>query len=104
MSASFTQPYFRELVRANKRPIVLLVVSTVLLLSYFVLIRRMAHGNIANVLLGGAAPTDAIAIAVTLVVVRFVTVVLVPGLMLAAVAELAAYVLVGPRRDEDPSV
>lgn len=101
MNREFSRRYFRELLRANKRPVVLASVSLLFLASYFVLIRMMAHGDVAHVLLGGAAPSSAIALAVTLVVVRFVSVILVPGLMLAAFAELAAYVLVGPRRDEE---
>lgn len=101
MSRTERRRYLRDLVRANRRPIVLASISALFLGSYFVLVRAMAHGDVAHVLLGGAAPTGAIALAVTLVVVRFVTVILVPGLVLAAFAELAAYVLVGPRRDEE---
>ena len=91
--------YLTNLVRANRRPIFLAVLSTVLLVSYLVLVRLMAHGHIAHVLLGGGASSGDTAIAVMLVIVRFVTVVLVPGFVLASFAELAAYVLVGPRRD-----
>lgn len=101
MNLRFDREYLRDLLRANRRPVLLASVSIVLLASYFVLIRAMAHGDVAHVLLGGAAPTWAIALAITLVVVRFVTVILVPGLMLASFAELAAYVLVGPRRVEE---
>jgi hypothetical protein len=91
--------YLVDLLKNNRRPVVLATLSIVLLLSYFVLIRAMAHGHVAHVLLGGGADSGAIALAVIFVVVRFITVILVPGLMLAAFAEIAAYVLVGPRRD-----
>ena len=93
--------YLTNLVRANRRPIFLAVLSAILLVSYLVLVRIMAHGQIAHVLLGGGASSADTAIAITLVVVRFVTVVLVPGFVLASFAELAAYVLVGPRRDSE---
>lgn len=93
--------YFIQLLRANRRPVFLAVLSTILLVSYLVLVRVMAHGQIAHVLLGGGASSGDTAIAVMLVIVRFVTVVLVPGLMLASFAELAAYVLVGPKRETD---
>lgn len=92
--------YLLNLVRANRRPVFLAVLSAILLVSYLVLVRVMAHGKIAHVLLGGGASSGDTAIAVLLVIVRFVTVVLVPGLVLASFAELAAYVLVGPRREE----
>lgn len=100
-STSPMRNYLVNLLRANRRPIVLAAVSTALLLCYLVLVRLMAHGQIAHVLLGGGASSTDTAIAVMLVVVRFVTVVLVPGLMLASFAELAAYVLVGPRRETE---
>lgn len=99
MSASPT--YLRTLLRSNRRPVFLTVLSTILLIAYLVLVRVMAHGHIAHVLLGGGASAGTTAIAVSLVVVRFITVILVPGLMLAAFAELLAYVLVGPRRDTE---
>ncbi|MBX3228962.1 MAG: hypothetical protein KIT84_41475 [Labilithrix sp.] len=97
-----TRAYLRDLLRANRRPVVLTIISAVLLVAYFILVRAMAHGHVAHVLLGagnGSIPGGAAAIAIGLVVVRFVLVVFAPGLMLAAIAELAAYVLVGPRRD-----
>ena len=101
MDASTIRAYLMNLVRANRRPVFLAVLSAVLLVSYLVLVRVMAHGKIAHVLLGGGASSGDTAIAVMLVVVRFVTVVLVPGLVLASFAELAAYVLVGPRRETE---
>jgi hypothetical protein len=93
--------YFTNLVRANRRPIFLAGLSAILLASYLVLVRLMAHGQIAHVLLGGGASSSDTAVAILLVIVRFVTVVLVPGFVLASFAELAAYVLVGPRRDSE---
>lgn len=95
-------PYVKDMVRANRRPLVLGIVSAVLLVAYFILVRAMAHGHVAHVLLGagnGSIPAGAATLAIGLVVVRFVLVILAPGLVLAAVAELAAYVLVGPRRE-----
>jgi hypothetical protein len=99
MNATSMRAYVMNLLKANRRPVFLATLSAVLLISYLVLVRVMAHGKIAHVLLGGGASSGDTAIAITLVIVRFVTVVLVPGLVLASFAELAAYVLVGPRRE-----
>ncbi|MBX3261917.1 MAG: hypothetical protein KIS78_34330 [Labilithrix sp.] len=90
--------------RANLRPVVLAGLSFGCLAIHHVLLRAMAHGHVAHVLLGAgnaAPPAGAAALAIALVVVRFVLVMLVPGFLLAAAAEIAAYLLVGPRRAED---
>jgi hypothetical protein len=88
---------------------VLLTVSLACLALQHVLLRSMAHGHIAHVLLGvGNAPPNAraAALAISLLGVRFVSYVIVPGLLLAVAAELVAYALVGPKRaeedDDDP--
>lgn len=94
----------KAIVRANRRPMVLLVVSLTFLASQHVLLRWMAHGDVAHVLLGagnGPPPTGAATLAVTLLIVRFASYVIVPGLLLAAGAELVAYALVGPKRDDE---
>jgi len=91
----------RALLAANRRPVVLTASSVVFLAAHHVLVRAMAHGHVAHVLLGagnGPPPTGAAALAIALVVVRFVAVMLVPGLLLAAGAEIVAYLLVGPKR------
>ena len=91
--------------RANRRPVVLTTISIVCLAIHYVLLRAMAHGHIADLLLStsnGTPPAGATALALGLVVVRFVSVMLVPGFLLAAAAEVTAYVLVGPKRDGDP--
>ncbi len=90
------------LVRANRRPTVLLAISVVFLALQHTLLRAMAHGHIAHVLLGvgnAPPPTGAAVLAISLLVVRFVSYIIVPGLLLAVAAELVAYVLVGPKRD-----
>ena len=90
--------------RANRRPVALTVISFVALGLHHVLLRAMAHGHTAHVLLAagnGPPPAGATTLAVALVVTRFVTVLLVPGLLLAATAEVVAYVLVGPKRASD---
>jgi hypothetical protein len=61
----------------------------------------MVNGHVAHVLLGtgnAAPPAGAAALAIALLVVRFISIVVVPGLVLAAVAEIVAYLLVGPKR------
>ncbi|MBX3213857.1 MAG: hypothetical protein KF850_17595 [Labilithrix sp.] len=93
------------LLRANRRPVVLTALSFGVLVLHHVLLRAMAHGHVAHVLLGagnGPPPAGAAALAIALVVARFVLVMLVPGFLLAAAAEIAAYLLVGPRRAGDP--
>jgi hypothetical protein len=99
----------RALLGANRRPAVFTVVSLVCLAIHWVLVRAMAHGHVAHVLLGSGnapPPAGAAALAISLVVVRFVAVMLVPGLLLAAAAEIIAYLLVGPPRastlDDEP--
>lgn len=90
----------RELLRANRRPVVLSVLSIAALALHHVLLRAMAEGHAAHVLLGAgnaAPPLGAATLAVGLVVVRLVTVLLTPGLLLAAAAEVVAYLLVGPK-------
>jgi hypothetical protein len=77
-----------------RRPFVLTAISLVLLGTHHHLHRTMAHGQGAHVLLGASEATPT---AVAFLAVRLVTYVLVPGLMLAAAAEVIAYLLVGPR-------
>jgi hypothetical protein len=87
--------------RANRRPVTLAILSFLALGLHHVLLRAMAHGHTAHVLLAagnGAPPAGAATLAVALVVTRFITVLLVPGLLLAAAAEVIAYLLVGPKR------
>jgi hypothetical protein len=94
----------RALFRWNRRPVVLATISFVCLLVHHVVVRLMAHGHVAHLLLSGGhglPPPRAAALAVTLVIGRFVSVILVPGLLLAAAAELAAYLLVGPTQPEE---
>jgi len=84
--------------RELRRPIVLGVLSAVCLLAHHVLLRKLAHSSDAHVFLahGGTDATTALVLA--FVTARFVAYLLVPGLLLAAAAEILAYVLVGPRR------
>ncbi len=91
----------RALLAANRRPVVLAGISAFFLFAHHVLVRAMAHGHVAHVLLGAGnapPPRGAAALALALVVVRLVTVMLVPGFLLAAAAEIVAYALVGPKR------
>ncbi len=97
----------RARLRVMRRPLVLLAVSFTCLALHWILLRAMAHGHVAHVLLGtshSAPPTRAALLATSLIVVRLVSVIIVPGLLLAAVAEIVAYVLVGPTgtSEDDP--
>jgi hypothetical protein len=85
----------------RRRAMVVAALALVTLVLHLVLVRAMAHGHIAHVLLGAgnaAPPLGAAALAVTLVVVRFGAVVVAPGALLAAAVSLVAHVLVGPPR------
>jgi hypothetical protein len=90
--------------RELTRPIALSVVSVISLTLQHILLRSLAYGHTAHVLLGAGhvtPPARAAATAIALVIARLVSYVLVPGLMLAAAAELAAWILVGPHREDD---
>lgn len=92
---------FREKLRELRRPVILATISIVCLVTHYFLLRTMAHHHIAHVLLGAGnapPPLGAAVLAIALVIVRFISVILVPGLMLAAAAEVIAYLLVGPKR------
>lgn len=81
------------LLASNRGPAMLALASLIVLVAQHVLVRAMAHGHVAHVLLGAGnapPPADAAALAVGLVVVRLLAVLLVPGLLLAAAAEIAA--------------
>lgn len=85
----------------RRRALVVGVLSLLVLALHVVLVRAMAHGHVAHVLLGSgnaAPPLGAALLAVSLVVVRLGAVVLAPGLLLASLASLAAHALFGPPR------
>jgi hypothetical protein len=84
-----------------RRAIVVALVALVTLVVHLVLVRSMAHGHVAHVLLGSgnaAPPLGAAILAITLVVVRALAVLVVPGALLASLASVVAHVLVGPPR------
>lgn len=90
--------------RANRRPVAFALASLGCLLVHHVVVRIMAHDRVAHDLLSSAQITPsphAAALVVTLAIGRFVSVMLVPGLLLAAAAELLAYLVVGPVREEE---
>ena len=82
-----------------RRSLVVLASSAAMALVHVVLVRAMAEGHVAHVLLGagnGPPPVGAALLAVLLVVVRFLTIVVAPGAALAAIASIAAHRFVGP--------
>ena len=96
---------------SRRRALVTLALSLITLVLHVLLVRVMAHGHIAHVLLGSgnaAPPLGAAFLAISLVLVRLGAVVLAPGLLLASLASLVAHALVGPPRgggdhgDEEP--
>ncbi len=79
---------------SRRRALIVLVLSLVTLLVHLVLVRAMAHGHVAHVLLGAGnatPPIGAALLAVSLVLVRLAAVLLVPGALLAAAASLLAH-------------
>lgn len=85
----------------RRRAIVVAVLALVTLALHVLLVRAMAHGHVAHVLLGSGnapPPIGAAVLAVSLVVVRLGAVVVSPGALLAAAASLLAHALVGPPR------
>ena len=86
---------------SRRRAIVVAVLALATLVLHLVLVRAMAHGHVAHVLLGSgntAPPIGAALLAVSLVLVRFVAIVIAPGALLAAGASLAAHAIMGPAR------
>ncbi len=84
----------------RRRALITLALSVLTLVLDLVLVRAMAHGHVAHVLLGSgnaAPPLGAAALAIALVLVRLGAVVLAPGLLLASLVSLLAHVLVGPQ-------
>lgn len=72
---------------------VALVVSAVLLVVHPLLVRAMAHGHVAHALLGAGhrmPPASSVLLVVALLVARLLAIVVVPGLVLAAVTSLVA--------------
>lgn len=85
----------------RRRAIVVAALALVTLALHVVLVRAMAHGHVAHVLLGSgnaSPPIGPAALAISLVVVRFCAVVVSPGALLAAAASLLAHAIVGPPR------
>jgi len=85
---------------SRRRAVIVGAAALVLLLLHVVLVRAMAHGHVAHVLLGSgnaAPPIGAAVLAVSLVAVRFLALVVAPGALLASLVSLVAHALVGPK-------
>jgi len=81
-----------------RKSIGILVASILILLLDEALVRAMAHGHVAHVLLGagsGTPPLGAALLALALVVVRVLAVVAVPGALLMSAVGFAAHYFVG---------
>jgi hypothetical protein len=88
---------------SRRRAVAVLGLVVVTLLAHEALVRAMAHGHVAHVLLGSgnaSPPLGAAAMAVSLVVVRLLAIVVAPGAVLAALVSLLAHRLAGPRVDD----
>ena len=75
----------------------LLIASLVIVALDFVLVRIMAHGHVAHALLAGGPSLSAALLAAALVIVRFVAVVIVPGMIAMAAVLATAHYFVGSR-------
>jgi hypothetical protein len=75
----------------------LLVASMIIVALDFILVRIMAHGHVAHALLAGGPSVSAGLLAAALVLVRFVAVVIVPGLLATAATLATAHYFVGSR-------
>jgi hypothetical protein len=85
-----------------KRPAIFIVIAALSFLVEHVLLRAMVHGHVAHVLLASGGSRWERTLALALLVFRLVKYVIAPGLVLAAAAEVVAYLLVGPKRDAEP--
>lgn len=80
------------------------VLALAVMVIHLVLLRLMAHGHVAHVLLGSGnalPPIGAALLALSLVVARFVAIVIAPGAVLASLTSLVAHALVGPKKGRD---
>jgi hypothetical protein len=80
----------RDFLRGNRRPAFFVLLSVLLLTLHHVLLRVAVHQRLVHLF----EPIGRLGIA--LLVVRLIVVLLVPGFLLAAAAEILAYFLVGP--------
>lgn len=81
-----------------RRSIRLVVASIAVLVLHEALLRAMAHGHVAHVLLGAGhagPPLGAATLAVALVVVRLLAVIVVPGALAMAAVGFVAHHLAG---------
>jgi hypothetical protein len=88
---------------SRRHALVVLGLVLVALLAHEALVRAMAHGHVAHVLLGSgnaSPPLGAAAMAVSLVAVRLLAIVVAPGAVLAALVSLVAHRVAGPRAAE----
>ncbi|MDB4938369.1 MAG: hypothetical protein JWP87_5341 [Labilithrix sp.] len=84
-----------------RRATTVAVLAIAVCIAHVLLVRAMAHGHVAHVLLGSGntrPPIGAALLAISLVVVRVVAVVIAPGALLASLVSFVAHVLVGPPR------
>ena len=86
---------------SRRRALLVLLAALATCAIHLGLVRAMAHGHVAHVLLGSgnaAPPVGAALLALSLVLVRFAALVLAPGALLAAAASLLAHAVLGPPR------
>ncbi len=84
---------------SRRRALVVAALTLATLVLHVILVRAMAHGHVAHVLLGSGnavPPIGAALLAVLLVLVRFAAIVIAPGALLAAAASLLAHAVMGP--------
>ena len=85
---------------SKRRALIVIAAAMAAVLLDLILVRVMAHGHVAHVLLGAgssAPPIGPALLAIALVLARFGAVVIAPGALLAAAASLVAHVVIGPK-------
>ena len=87
---------------SRRRAIVVAALALGVVLLHLVLVRAMAHGHVAHVLLGAGnavPPIGAACLAIGLVMARFAAIVIAPGALMASGVSLLAHAVVGPKAD-----
>lgn len=88
---------------SRRRAIVVAALALGVVLLHLVLVRLMAHGHVAHVLLGAGnsvPPIGAAGLAIGLVMARFAAIVIAPGALMASGVSLLAHAVVGPKGED----
>ena len=85
---------------SRRRAMIVAALALGVTLVHLGLVRAMAHGHVAHLLLGAGnavPPIGAALLAIALVMARFAAVVIAPGALMASGVSLLAHVVAGPK-------